>query len=297
MEGSMSRSLGALAPLLLLLVCAVATAAAPGGAPEFSGNAVRLAKGGDPVGYGRMLGLGQRCTVDAGLMGSAGGSAAARSLRSGKVRSLDEFAAGTNIGVRQANDLPAAAIDCAAIQRAFAELAGASEASLPSAAVSDPHVQLIARHTCPIDKESLAAVTMNSYLNEKNGIDRLQEGGEKNARIERLADSFISPHFISRYRILPGTIALDGYGSQPEVLICIRRKDRDQLITTAITSPGSGWTSVLQYRLADEGGRLYIQPVGPPRPNQVDRELHFEHEPTTWVDPLVEIDRYPRLAR
>ena len=293
----MSRFVGVSASLFLLLACAAATAATSVGASEFTVEAMSLAKGGDPVGYGRMLGLGQRCDVDAGLMGSAGGFAAARSLRSAKVRSLDEFAAGTQVGVRQANELPIAAIDCAAVQRAFAEFVRPNDALAPDGSPGDPHQQLIARHSCRIDMASPAAALMNSYLNEKNGIDGLQEGGEKNVRTERLADSFISPHFTSQYRILHGTIALNGYGSQPEMLICIRRKDRVQLATTAITNPGSGWTSVLQYRLAEEGGRLYIQPVGPPRARQVDHQLHFDHEPTTWVDPLVEIDRYPGLAR
>jgi hypothetical protein len=292
----MSRPWAVMAPPVLMLACAAAAATSVGGS-EFIAEAASSAKRGDPVGYGRMLALGRRCDIDALRMGSVGGAIAGLSLRSGKVSNLDAFAAGTNVGVRQGNDLPAAAVDCATVQRAFAELAGQNGAPQPSGVASDPHAQLIARYSCRIDHASPASITMNAYLNEKNGIDGLPIGGEKNRREERLADAFISPQFISRYRIVPGTIALNGYGSQPEVLICIRRRDRVQLVTTAITSPGSGWTSVLQYQLAEEGGRFFIQPVGPPKARQVDRELHFEHEPTTWVDPLVEIDRYPRLAR
>jgi hypothetical protein len=52
----------------------------------------------------------------------------------------------------------------------------------------------------------------------------------------------------------------------------------------------------MQYQLANEKGRIFILPSRPPAAITVP-PFAEGHEPSTSVDPMSEIDRYPELAR
>ena len=133
---------------------------------------------------------------------------------------------------------------------------------------------------------------MTDYLNEKNGIDRRPPSREINIRQAMLADTFISPQYLDRYRVVPGTADLDTKGSRPEKLLCIKARSGMQLGITAITNRANGWTSVMEYQLVDENGHLYILPTRAPAAS-VATPFKHGNDPATSIAPMSVVDGYP----
>jgi hypothetical protein len=285
-------------PLSVALAAAFVTAAsdATGGTkpPENVGavaEVVRLAGSGDPIAYGRLMAFGTRCGIEPELAGSAATKVATSALRTGRVQKIEEFFTKAQPGLRQGNSVPKAAIDCAATRQGLLELAGASRGSSPGLSANDPHAAVISRNSCVFKTEDPAAIMMTAYLNEKNGIDGLPLSSEVNVRRARLADIFIAPHYMDRYRIVPGTVELDTKGSRPEKLLCVKVRGGVQLATTGITNRESGWSWVMEYQLAEEKGRVFIMPTRPPAAFNVS--FKYGNDPTTSIGPMSVVDGYP----
>jgi hypothetical protein len=116
-----------------------------------------------------------------------------------------------------------------------------------------------------------------------------------NVREAQLADTFISAQYLERYRIVPGTAHLDTKDSRPERLLCVKSRGNVSVASTAITNLESGWTSVMEYQLTDERGRLYIVPARPPEA-AVSIPVKFGNDATdatTSVTPMTVVDGYP----
>ena len=166
-----------------------------------------------------------------------------------------------------------------------------------SALAASPHEVLTAKHVCDVEPSSKEAVLMGSFLTEKNAIDLLNDRNRvTNTRKTRLVDSFVSPEYRKRYRMLPGTVALDMFGSRPERLICIRREGQNTLAVTSISNPENGWTKILEYKLSEEAGEAYIDPTAapiptPPFPPQL-ATLRLDNDPTTYVIPHKVVAEY-----
>jgi hypothetical protein len=131
-ESTVSRSTTNLMPLAVVLASLVVTtasvAAAEGASPAVSvdglADVVRLAVGGDPVAYGRLWAYSNRCNIDPELAGAAAGRVASSAMRTGQVRSLEDFFAKAQPGLRQGNSAPRAAINCVATREGLLDLAG-----------------------------------------------------------------------------------------------------------------------------------------------------------------------------
>ncbi len=291
-----TANLMSLAAALATAFIATASVAAGGKNPAGSvgsiADVVRLAGGGDPIAYGQLMAFGNRCGVEPELEGSAAARVASTSMRTGQVKAVEDFFTKAQPGLRQGNNVPKAAIDCAATRQGMLELTGASGAFALGLGDNDPHVRVISRNSCAFATEDPAAIMMTAYLNEKNGIDGLPLSRERNIRRAKLADIFIAPQYIERYRIVPGTIGLDTKGSRPEKLICIKARGGMHLADTVITNRENGWTWVMEYQLADEKGRLFILPTRPPAAAFVD-SFPYGNDPSTSISPMSVIDGYP----
>ena len=285
-----------LAAVLASVVVTTASVAAEGTNPAVSvdglADVVRLAGGGDPVAYGRLWAYSNRCKIDPELAGAAAGRVASSAMRTGQVRSLEDFFTKAQPGLRQGNSAPKAAINCVATREGLLDLADAARGSSPARTENDAHAAAISRNSCGFNLEDSAAVMMKAYLNEKNGIDRRPPSRELNIRRATLADTFIAPQYLDRYRIVPGTADLDTKGSRPEKLLCVKARGGMQLAITSITNRANGWTAVMEYQLIDENGRLFILPTRPPAASFATPVKHG-NDPTTSIAPMSDVDGYP----
>ena len=285
-----------LSMVLFSLIATSVAAAAEGQNPSVDmgglADVVRLARGGDPVAYGRLWAYSNRCGIEAEVAGAAAGRVASSAMRTGQAKALEDFFSKAQPGLRQGNSVSKGAINCAATRESLLDLAGATRGPSQTRTENDPHAAVTARNSCAFKPEDPAAIVMTAYLNEKNGIDGRAPSREMNIRGARLADSFIAPQYMDRYRVVPGTADLDTKGSRPEKLLCVKARGGAQFGITAITNRENGWTWVMEYQLIDEKGRLFILPTRPPAA-AVDTPFKKGNDPTTSIAPMSVVDGYP----
>jgi len=280
----------ALVPVALVLSGAAA-------APVNSTELARGARAGDPVAFGRLWAHSIRCKLDQEVAGAAAAVAILSAMEHGRASSAEDFFAKSKAGSRQGNTDALPDFDCEATQAALNSLDDRRKSHTAQGGKPNPHASLIGRHTCEVKDDDPAAITMNAYLAEKNTLTVSPRGKEYFARAARLADTFLSRQYIERYRLLPGTTNFDGYrGSEPEKLICLKQRGEFGVALTAVTNPANGWTSVLEYQLSSENGRLALMPTQRPIPAKLLQRL-YGNEPSTMVAPATIADSYPEDKR
>ena len=157
----------------------------------------------------------------------------------------------------------------------------------------------IKKYSCDFNKESPEAVLMNAYLIAKHSSWLQSDYRARNKKTIKLIDDFVSPSYLRKNRITPGSAEPNLYSARtnPETLICLKKiKNNTKAITSLMYDQDNGVVDAIRifsYRIQTENDLPYILPTSNPRPQTISR--NEEDNALYWIDLSNDVDFFTRL--